>query len=177
VGPTSGDPAPAGNSPWRVASRDLPPAVAPEQLERLRRILPERIADPVSIADALYLGGHWDEAFLFYERALAATAGTRHQEPGKSREATRHGESREATRHGGFRVPSSEFRVPPSGDGKAWLLFQAANCRRRADPAAAAALYQRLAAEHPQSPWTAVAHARLRILEWRQAERPETLTE
>jgi hypothetical protein len=146
VGPTSGDlPVAAGS-----------PDVAPEQLERLRQIPPQRIADPVSIADALYLGGHWDEAFLFYERALAAPAGQV-----ATGDSPRRGDA----------APG------PSGDGKAWLLFQAANCRRRADPAAAAALYQRLAAEHPQSPWTAVARTRLRILEWRQAERPEALGE
>jgi tetratricopeptide (TPR) repeat protein len=131
-----GDAAPqdAANKP--AAPPPAAAAAAAAELQRLRQVPAERIADPVGVADALYLAGHRDEASLFYDRALAAH---------------------------------------PTDDAKAWLLFQAANCRQSGDPAAATALYQRLLAEHPQSAWGEVAKTRLRLLEWRQAERPETL--
>lgn len=44
--------------------------VSEEQLERLRKLPPERIADPVALADALLKAGYHNEAYLFYERAL-----------------------------------------------------------------------------------------------------------
>jgi len=53
---------------------------------------------------------------------------------------------------------------------KAWAIFQSANCRQGSDPAAAIALYKRVAAEFPQSQWAAPAAVRGRTLEWKQAD-------
>ncbi len=48
------------------------PIVTPEDLERLRRLPPDRIADPLALADALFQAGHYREAYAFYETALKA---------------------------------------------------------------------------------------------------------
>lgn len=56
---------------------------------------------------------------------------------------------------------------------QAWALFQMANCKHATDAEATLALYRRLAAEHPKSPWTPVGTARQRLLEWRQLVTPE----
>jgi tetratricopeptide (TPR) repeat protein len=44
--------------------------VTPEDLERLRRLPGDRIADPLALADALFMAGHYREAYAFYETAL-----------------------------------------------------------------------------------------------------------
>lgn len=55
---------------------------------------------------------------------------------------------------------------------KAWALFQMANCRRRRDPAAAIALYGRLATEHPQCLWIEPAKTYKTLLDWYQTAQP-----
>ncbi len=47
---------------------------------------------------------------------------------------------------------------------KAWLLFQAANCRRKVDPPAAAKLYGELVASYPSSPWSSVAKMQMSLI-------------
>lgn len=58
---------------------------------------------------------------------------------------------------------------------KAWLRFQMANCRKSSDPSAAVVLYEKLLAEHPDSPWASVASAQENLLRWREAESPAEL--
>ncbi|MBM4019174.1 MAG: hypothetical protein FJ288_12750 [Planctomycetes bacterium] len=50
-------------------------------------------------------------------------------------------------------------------EAKAWAVFQMANCRRASDPAAAAALYKRVAAEHPKTPWASIAALQDRVIQ------------
>ena len=111
-------------------------ALSPHFLDDLKRLAPEKVADLIGLADALYLSGHLPEAYAVYEKALAR-------------------------------------QEPP--DAKAWALFQMANCQRPTDPKAAIALYKRLAAEHPKSPWTPVGTVRQQLLEWYGTVRPPTV--
>ncbi len=58
---------------------------------------------------------------------------------------------------------------------KAWLLYQIAACRRMADPAAAAAQYQKLLAEHPESMWASLADVQVRLIEWYRINAPRAV--
>jgi len=53
---------------------------------------------------------------------------------------------------------------------KAWLLFQAANCRRKTDPQAALKVYDTLVAAHPDTLWGAIALVQKGIVEWRRTD-------
>ncbi|MCX5684036.1 MAG: tetratricopeptide repeat protein [Planctomycetota bacterium] len=48
-------------------------AISEAVVERLKNLAPDKVADPLGLADALYLGGRLPEASTFYERVLAAT--------------------------------------------------------------------------------------------------------
>lgn len=58
---------------------------------------------------------------------------------------------------------------------QAWCLFQAAGCKRAADPAGALTLYERLLAQHPDSLWTEAAKARQAVLQWWKKAQPQAL--
>ncbi len=62
-----------------------------------------------------------------------------------------------------------------SENDRAWCLFQAAGCKRPTDPSGALTLYERLLAQHPDSPWTDAAKARQAILRWQKQARPQAL--
>jgi hypothetical protein len=111
------------------------PAAAPAPSDEFARVPPDRIANPLALADALYMGGRLSEAYTFYERTLK-----------------------------GDQAP----------EVKAWALFQMANCRRAADPEAAAALYRRVSIECTGSPWVGVAAAQEKLIQWYQTMRPQT---
>ena len=49
---------------------------------------------------------------------------------------------------------------------KAWLLFQAGNCRRKTKPQAAVKAYDALVAAHPGSLWSNIALVQKSIVEW-----------
>jgi tetratricopeptide (TPR) repeat protein len=69
--------APEAQSPASPA-RTKPPAKSASPahkttdatLEELKNLPPEQILDPLALADALYLTGRTDAAFIFYERAM-----------------------------------------------------------------------------------------------------------
>ncbi len=58
---------------------------------------------------------------------------------------------------------------------RAWLLFQAANCYRKASPSAAVKAYGKLLAEHPNSLWSSTAYMPRHIIEWRKANNLDDL--
>jgi len=58
---------------------------------------------------------------------------------------------------------------------RAWLLFQAGNCRRGTDPAQAAKSYDALLAAHPDSIWSQIARVRKGLLQWRGANKIDQL--
>jgi len=91
------------------------------------------MANPIALADALFLSDQPKAAYAVYESALASE-----------------------------KAPAS----------RAWMLFQMGNCRRQFDPAGSRAIYQRLLAEHPESPWISVAKTCDVLTEWYAINRP-----
>ncbi len=51
---------------------------------------------------------------------------------------------------------------------KAWLVFQLANCKSQNDLAAAAAVYDRVSREFPNSTWAPVAAGKAKLMLWLQ---------
>ena len=51
---------------------------------------------------------------------------------------------------------------------KAWLLFQAANCRRKEDPQAALRIFAKLIDGHAESMWATIARRQKAIIEWQE---------
>ncbi|MHC4417875.1 MAG: tetratricopeptide repeat protein [Planctomycetota bacterium] len=64
---------------------------------------------------------------------------------------------------------------PDQTQNRPWVLFQIANCLRNSDPAAAMKTYRQLITEHPDSPWTELAKAQDKIIDWYIKEKPMTL--
>ena len=118
---------------------------APASSDEFARLPPDRIANPLALADALYMGGRLAEAYIFYERTLKG-------DPARQGNAV----------------------ASPAPEVKAWALFQMANCRRAADPEAAAALYRRVSIECTGSPWVGVAATQEKLIQWYQTMRPQT---
>ena len=58
---------------------------------------------------------------------------------------------------------------------KAWILFQIGNCLQDYDPSTAVQMYRQLITEYPDSPWTDLAKARSKLVNWYQQNKPETL--
>ena len=50
------------------------PTISEAVIEKLKSLPPDKVADPLGLADALYLGGRLAEACPFYERAFAGSA-------------------------------------------------------------------------------------------------------
>ena len=70
------------------------------------------------------------------------------------------------------------IETSPDDEEKAWLLFQVANCRRKAAPPAADEAYGRLLSECPDSPWGPAAQFQRQFIEWQEVNRlPELLEE
>jgi tetratricopeptide (TPR) repeat protein len=61
-----------------------------------------------------------------------------------------------------------------SGD-RAWILFQIGNCLRNSDRSTASKMYGQLLSEYPQSPWTYMAQAEGKLIEWYLKDNPHTL--
>jgi tetratricopeptide (TPR) repeat protein len=62
-----------------------------------------------------------------------------------------------------------------SGQDKAWALFQTGNCLRDDDLPSAKQIYEQLLVEYPDSPWSDLAKARLRLIEWYLQTKPKSL--
>ncbi len=60
-------------------------------------------------------------------------------------------------------------------DDRAWILFQIGNCLRNSDRPAAAKMYGQLLTEYPQSPWTEMAKAEGKLIDWYIKDDPHTL--
>jgi len=59
-----------------------------------------------------------------------------------------------------------------SAHDRAWVLFQAGNCLRDDDLPKAANMYRQLITEYPNSPWTDLAKARTKLIDWYQKDNP-----
>jgi hypothetical protein len=54
---------------------------------------------------------------------------------------------------------------------KAWVLFQAGNCRRKTNPKVALKAYETLVAAHPDSLWSSIALVQKGIVEWQNTNK------
>ncbi len=70
------------------------------------------------------------------------------------------------------RIDAKDIRMVET---RAWILFQIGNCLRNSDMPAAAKIYGQLIAEYPNSPWTELAQAQVKLIEWLQKDEPENL--
>lgn len=64
-----------------------------------------------------------------------------------------------------------------SAEQKAWVLFQLGNCLRAVDLPAARKMYRQLIVEYPDSPWSDLAKAREKLIEWYLKDKPLSLVE
>jgi hypothetical protein len=65
-----------------------------------------------------------------------------------------------------YQLALEDAAQPPAT--QAWLMFQLANCRRQGDPPAATGLYEKVMAQHGDSPWAPLAQFELNLLRWQQ---------
>ncbi|KPJ66613.1 MAG: hypothetical protein AMJ43_07500 [Coxiella sp. DG_40] len=62
-----------------------------------------------------------------------------------------------------------------SVQNRAWMLFQIGNCLRDHDPPMAIKMYRQLITEYPDSPWTDLAKAQDKLIDWYQNDKPRML--
>jgi len=60
-------------------------------------------------------------------------------------------------------------------EDKAWILFQIGNCLRDDNLPTAVETYGKLIAEYPDSPWSDLAKAQYKLIDWYQKNKPRTL--
>ena len=58
---------------------------------------------------------------------------------------------------------------------RAWMLYQTGNCLRKTDPPVATQMYTRLLTEYPDSPWSEMAAAQMRLIDWYLQNEPHKL--
>jgi tetratricopeptide (TPR) repeat protein len=78
-----------------------------------------------------------------------------------------------------YRVALERMKDRENADPRqvAWATYQIANCLRLEDPAGAAAFYEQLMTQYPNSPWTPAASVQRQIIAWCDANRPNELLE
>ncbi|UCF16469.1 MAG: hypothetical protein JSW59_03230 [Phycisphaerales bacterium] len=64
--------------------------------------------------------------------------------------------------------------VDPVGN-RAWMLFQAGNCLRNSDMPTAAKMYTLLLTEYPNSTWSQMAQAQVKLIDWYLRDEPQKL--
>ncbi len=62
-----------------------------------------------------------------------------------------------------------------SAQNRPWILFQIGNCLRDDDPPEAMKMYRQLITEYPGAPWTDLAKARDKLIDWYRKDKPRTL--
>lgn len=126
--------------------------VSGRTLQMLESLLqhPDQIDNPLELAEVLFISGYLKEAGVFYQDALNRKSA---DEAGSAQETTALRESRDRT----------------------WTMFQIGNCLRDRDLPAAKKMYQQLIAEYPGSPWTDLARAQDKLIDWYQTNEPYTL--
>ncbi len=71
-----------------------------------------------------------------------------------------------------YALYARELETAEDPSDQAWLVYQMGNCKAESDRAAAAALYRRVMAEFPQSPWAGLAQTNLELLKWMDENKP-----
>ena len=115
------------------------------KLENLSQY-PDRLDNPLKLGEVLFLSGRLKEAVVFYKDAL------KRKSPNEADSAPLWG-----------------------GQDRAWILFQIGNCMRDRDRPTAMKMYRRLITEYPDSPWTDLAKARNKLIDWYQKDKPREL--
>lgn len=69
-------------------------------------------------------------------------------------------------------IPAND---PTTSEDRAWILFQLGNCLRETDMTKARDMYMKLISQYPSSPWTELAKAHGRLINWYQSAKPEQL--
>jgi TolA-binding protein len=64
---------------------------------------------------------------------------------------------------------------PDPTEDRPWILFQIGNCLRHEDMPTAMKMYKQLITEYPDSPWTDLAKARHKLINWYRKDKPRTL--
>jgi len=59
---------------------------------------------------------------------------------------------------------------------RAWILLQIGNCLRDDDLPTAAKTYKQVISEYPDSPWSDLAKAQYKLIDWYLKDKPQTLT-
>jgi tetratricopeptide (TPR) repeat protein len=65
---------------------------------------------------------------------------------------------------------------PDLAQDRAWILLQIGNCLRNDDLPTAAKTYRQLITEYPDSPWSDLAKAQYKLIEWYLKDKPRRLT-
>ena len=58
---------------------------------------------------------------------------------------------------------------------KAWIIFQIGNCLQNTDPSEALKMYKQLITRYPNSPWTDLAEAKSKLIDWYLKDKPDKL--
>lgn len=140
---TPTDTATVKKSDEKVTSKAAYEPITDQTLRKLRDVLrrPDRLNNPLELAEVLFVSGYLKEAAGVYEEAL-----NRHS-PNESGLA----------------------------EDRAWILLQIGNCLQSYDLPAAAKAYSRLIIEYPKSPWSEVAKAQYKLIDWFQNDKPAAL--
>jgi len=137
--------------------------VTEQTLQTLRNLLhhPEQLNNPFELGEVLFLSGHLKEASVAYKEALKRPPCRSPGEAGKSPDSPRCD------------------RVAAGGPGpaqdRAWVLFQIGNCLRNDDLPSRAKIYSQLIREYPDSPWSDLAKAQYKLIDWYMKDKPRAL--
>ena len=69
-------------------------------------------------------------------------------------------------------IPANDLTT---SEDRAWILFQLGNCLRETDMTRARDMYMKLISQYPSSPWTELAKAHGRLINWYQSAKPDQL--
>jgi tetratricopeptide (TPR) repeat protein len=121
--------------------------VVEQTLRMLENLLkePQQVSNPLELAEFLFYSGHLKEASVFYQQALDRSS------------------------------PDKVEDKAESTQDKDWILFQIGNCLRNDEPLTAVKTYRKLISEYPNSPWTNLAKAREKLVDWYQKTRPRQI--
>jgi len=64
---------------------------------------------------------------------------------------------------------------PGPAQDRAWVLFQIGNCLRNDDLPSRAKIYSQLIREYPDSPWSDLAKAQYKLIDWYMKDKPRAL--
>lgn len=138
--------------------------VTEQTLQMLKSLLqhPERLHSPFELGELLFLSGPLKDAAICYQEALSRCSPNKADPNQKPQQDANAPDAVSKTRMFSTR-------------NRAWILFQIGNCLRDDDLPTAMKMYSQLIAEYPDSPWTDLAKARSKLIDWYQKDNPGVL--